>query len=292
MNKRVGFIGLGTMGMPMAKNLLKAGNIMVVYDINQDAVKEMQAMGAEAVLTPREVAEKSDFVFTMLPDAPDVERVCLGKEGLIHGAHEGLILIDSTTTDAASTIRVAEALSKVGIRMIDAPVMGIQPNAEQGTLVLNVGGAKEDVEACRDILEVVGSRIVYAGPLGSGKTFKLVNNLMQGTLLCLVAETISLIKRTDIDIEIFMELFKGNLLRNFEFGTFKMVQKNFEPLFKTGLMLKDMRLGHATAAAHGASVPMASIAREMLQLAVNSGLAEKDCTSVFTIYDKKPSNPK
>ena len=171
--------------------------------------------------------------------------------------------------------------------MIDAPVMGIQPNAEQGTLVMCVGGTKKNVEICREILETVGSKIVHAGPIGAGKNLKLVNNLMQGTLLSVVAEAIALAKKTNIDLETFIELFKGNMLRNFEFGTFKMVQRNFEPLFKTHLMLKDMRLGHGTAIAHGANVPLASMAREMLQLAVNSGLAERICTSVFKLYDIK-----
>ena len=287
MSKKVGFIGLGIMGLPMAKNLLKAGNAMCVYDINPVATREAQDLGAVIASAPREVAEKSDFVMTMLPDAPDVEKVYLGKEGLIEGAHEGLILIDSSTTDAASTIRIAEAVAKAGIKMIDAPVMGIQPNAEQATLIMNVGGSDEDVDACREILETVGSKIVHAGPLGAGKNLKLVNNLMQGTLITVLAEAIALAKKTGIDLEIFIELFKGNMLRNFEFGAFKMVQRNFEPLFKTHLMLKDMRLGHGTAAAHGANVPLASMAREMLQLATNSGLAERDCTSVFKMYDIK-----
>jgi len=287
MNRRIGFIGLGIMGMPMAKNLLKAGNAMCVYDVNSKATKEMQDLGAVTAATPREVAEVSDFVVTMLPDAPDVEKVYLGKSGLIEGAHEGLMLIDCSTTDAASTLKIAAAVGKAGVKMIDAPVMGIQPNAEQGTLIMNVGGSVEDVDACGPILNTVGSRTVHAGPLGSGKTLKLINNLMQGTLLCIVAEAIALVRRTEIDIETFIELFKGNLLRNFEFGAFKMLQNNFDPLFKTHLMLKDMRLGQGTAISKGANVPLASMAREMLQLAVNTGWADSDCTSVFKVYDKK-----
>ncbi len=287
MNKKIGFIGLGIMGMPMAKNLLKTGNTICVYDINSAAKEEMQNLGAAVALTPSEVAASSDFVVTMLPDAPDVEKVYLGKDGLIEGAHEGLMLIDTSTTDAASTRKIAIAVSKFGIRMIDAPVMGIQPNAEQGTLIMCVGGSDEDVTACKDILDVVGARTVHAGPLGSGKNLKLINNLMQGTFLCFVAETIALVRRVGIDIEIFIELFKGNMMRNFEFGAFKMLQNNFDPLFKTHLMLKDMRLGHSTAAKFDANVPLASLAREMLQLAVNSGMADNDCTSVFNIYDKR-----
>jgi len=290
MNRKIGFIGLGTMGLPMAKNLLKAGNTLCVYDINPQAQKEMKELGAVIAATPGEAAQASDFVVTMLPDAPDVEKVYLGKDGLIEGAHDGLILIDCSTTDAASTIKIAEAIAKVGVKMIDAPVMGIQPNAEQGTLIMNVGGSDEDVAACKDILNTVGSRTIHAGPLGSGKTLKLINNLMQGTLLCFVAEAIALVRRAGIDIEVFIELFKGNLLRNFEFGAFKMLQNNFDPMFKTHLMLKDMRLGHSEAILQGANVPLASMAREMLQLAVNTGWADKDCTSVFKVYDKKKQN--
>ena len=287
MNKNIGFIGLGIMGMPMAKNLMKKGNSMCVYDINPKSIEEMQKLGAKVVTTPSEVATASDFVLTMLPDTPDVEKVYLGEGGLIEGAHDGLVLIDSSTTDAASTKRICDAVGKKGIEMIDAPVMGIQPNAEQGTLIMCVGGTKENVETCREILETVGSRIVHAGTIGAGKNLKLVNNLMQGALLGVVAEAIALAKKTNIDLETFIELFKGNMVRNFEFGTFKMVQRNFEPLFTAKMMLKDMRLGQGTAVAHGANVPLASMAREMLQLAVNSGLAERDCTSIFKVYDKK-----
>ena len=251
MNRKVGFIGLGIMGMPMAKNLLKAGNTLCVYDINPKATKEMQDLGARIAPTPREVAKVSDFVMTMLPDAPDVEKVYLGKDGLIEGAHEGLILIDTSTTDAVSTRKIAGEVAKAGIKMIDAPVMGVQPTAEQGALVMCVGGPPDVVEACREILLTVGSKIVHAGPIGSGKILKLTNNLMQGTLLCLVAEALALVKRMGIDTETFVELFKANLLRNFEFGVFKMVQQNFDPAFKTNLMLKDMRLAHGMATAAG-----------------------------------------
>ena len=287
MSKRVGFIGLGIMGMPMAKNLLQAGNAMCVYDINTEANREMEKLGASIAATPREVAQASDFVLTMLPDAPDVEKVYLGSDGLIEGAHEGLMLIDTSTTDAPSTTKVAESINRAGVRMIDAPVTGIQPNAEQGTLIMCVGGAKEDVEACRDILETVGSRVVHAGPLGAGKTLKLVNNLMQAATACCVAETIALVRKTNIDVETFIELFKGNLMRNFEFGAFKMLQNNFDPMFTARMMLKDMRLGQATAIAHGAVIPMASAAREVAQMAVNSGWGGLDCTSIFKVYDKR-----
>jgi 2-hydroxy-3-oxopropionate reductase len=287
MSRKVGFIGLGIMGMPMAKNLLKAGNTMCVYDISPKATKEMEQLGAKIASTPREVAEFSEFVMTMLPDAPHVEEVYLGKNGLIEGAHEGLILIDTSTTDAISTRKIADEVAKAGIKMIDAPVMGVQPTAEQGALVMCVGGLPEVVEACREMLMTVGSKVVHAGPIGAGKILKLTNNLMQGAALCVTAEALALAKQMGLDIETFAELFKANLIRNFEFGVFKMVQKNFDAMFKTNLMLKDMRLAHGMATAQGASVPMASMGREMLQLAVNGGMGDEDCTSVFKLYDKK-----
>jgi len=290
MGTKVGFIGLGTMGMPMAKNLLNAGYEMVVYDINQEAVKEMVALGSTEVKTPRETAETCEFVMTMLPEVPHNDKVYLGKDGLIEGAHEGLTLIDCSTTDSVSTIRMHDEVVKKGIRMIDAPVMGIQPNAEQGTLIMDVGGELDDIEACRGILETVGARVVHAGPIGSGKMLKLVNNLMQGTFLCMASEAIALVKSTGVDLEVFLELFKGNLVRNLEFGAFKIVGKNFDPLFKTSLMLKDMRLGLQTAALHGASTPLAAVAKDMLQMTANHGMADLDCTSVYRMYEKKTNS--
>ncbi|MBT4263853.1 MAG: NAD(P)-dependent oxidoreductase [Deltaproteobacteria bacterium] len=285
MGTKVGFIGLGIMGMPMATNLLNAGYEMVVFDISQEAVKEMVALGATEVKTPREAAEICEFVVTMLPEIPHNDKVYLGKDGLIEGAHEGLMLIDCSTTDSVSTIRIHDEVVKKGIKMIDAPVMGIRPNAEQGTLVMDVGGEADDVEACRGILETVGARVVHAGPIGSGKMLKLVNNLMQGTFLCMVAEAISLVKATGVDLEVFIDLFKGNLARNMEFGVFKIAAKNFDPLFKTSLMLKDMRLGLQTAGLCGASTPMAAVAKDMLQMTANHGRGDNDCTSVYTLYE-------
>lgn len=288
MGTAVGFIGLGIMGMPMAKNLLNAGYEMTVYDISQTAVEEMVGLGCKSAATPKELAEQCEFVVTMLPEVPHNDKVYLGTDGLIEGAHEGLTLIDSSTTDSASTIRIHDEVVKKGIRMIDAPVMGIRPNAEAGTLVMDVGGTPEDVENCRGILETVGARVVHAGPIGSGKMLKLVNNLMQGTLLAMVAEAISVVKATGVDLETFIDLFKSNLMRNFEFGSFKMIQKNFDPLFKTNLMLKDMRLGLQTAALHGAATPLSSVAKDMLQIMSNKGWGDNDCTSVYTLYEKSP----
>jgi 2-hydroxy-3-oxopropionate reductase len=286
MTAKVGFIGLGIMGTPMAKNLRKAGYDMTVLDISQAAVDEMVKLGCKAAATPKEVAVQCNFVVTMLPEVPHNDKVYLGQDGLIEGAHEGLILIDCSTTDSASTVRIHNEVVKAGIKMIDAPVMGIRPNAEQGTLIMDVGGTTEDVEACREILETVGERVVHAGPIGSGKMLKLVNNLMQGTFLCMVSEAIALVKATGVDLETFIELFKSNLKRNMEFGAFKIVQKNFDPLFKTDLMLKDMRLGLQTAALHGASTPLGSLAKDMLQMTSNKGWGDKDCTSVYTLYEK------
>jgi 2-hydroxy-3-oxopropionate reductase len=290
MGEKVGFIGLGIMGMPMAKNLQKAGYETIVYDIFEKAVEEMVALGSQAAATPKEVAQKSDFVVTMLPDVPHVKAVCLGKDGIIEGAHEGLIVIDSSTTDPDSTRKIHDELLTKGVRMIDAPVMGIQANAEQGSLIMTVGGSNEDVEACRGILETVGARVVHAGPVGAGKMLKITNNLMQGTFLSMVSEAIALTRKNGVDTEVFLELFKGNLNRNLEYASFKIIANNFDPLFTTSLMLKDMRLGLETSGRNGAATPLASVAKDLMQMTANNGFDGKDCTSVFTTYEDRDKN--
>ncbi len=285
MKKKVGFIGLGAMGQPMARNLVKAGYDLTGYDINPDAGEELKKAGARTADSPQKVAESSDVVITMLPDSPEVEQVYLGEKGLLAGAHEGLILIDSSTIDPETTRRVGAQAFRKNVGMLDAPVGGGVPNAVQGNLIMLVGGEASTLAACQDILHAVGDRIIHVGPLGSGETLKLINNMMMGIYMFSLVEGFSLAAKTGLDPEKLLNMLKGNLLSFFERHTKNILQKDFRPGFRTKLGQKDLRLALKMAESAGASTPFGALAKEMLKLAMNQGLADQDWTAVLKMYE-------
>lgn len=287
MKKKVGFIGLGAMGNPMAKNLLEADYEMNVCDLNPEATNELLGEGANVIDLPCDVAKASEIVMTMLPDSPDVEQVYLGENGLLSGAHTGLILVDSSTIDPETTRRISLEASNLGMSMLDAPVGGGVANAIQGNLIMLVGGDKSAVETCRDILETVGERIIHAGPIGAGESLKLANNLMTGIYDCLLAEGFSFAKRVGVDQEKLLDLLKGNLMRLFEMLSKRILEKNFQPGFKTKFMHKDLRLGLKLGQDNSAPLPFGSLAKEMFQFAINQGLGDHDFTSVLSVYENE-----
>src|SRR5919204_1356437 len=174
----LGFVGLGTMGQPMAANLLGRGFPLVVYDVNPAALEPARAQGARAAASPRELGAASRFVITMLPAPAHVEEVLTGPDGVIEGMAPGGTLIDMSSIDPGTTRRVGERAAARGLRMIDAPVSGAPPKARDGTLTIMVGGDADVLAACRPILEALGENIFHVGPLGTGEAVKLVNNLL------------------------------------------------------------------------------------------------------------------
>ena len=285
MKKRVGFINLGAMGKPMARNLLKAGYILTVHDINSSSMEELKKEGAEIGRTPREVANKSDVVMTMLPNIAEIETVYFGEEGLIVAAHPQLILIDSSTIDPNSTRKIGFHATQHGVEMLDAPVGGGVPNAIKGNLIMLVGGKEATLEECRDILMTVGNRIIHVGPLGSGETLKLINNMMMGIYLFALVEGFSLAKKSGLDEEKLMTMLRENLLSFFERHTTNIRKKDFQPGFRIKLGHKDLRLAADMANSIGAPIPFGALVKEMLQMAANKGLGEFDWTAVCTLYD-------
>ncbi|MCL5019689.1 MAG: NAD(P)-binding domain-containing protein, partial [Patescibacteria group bacterium] len=171
--KKIGFIGLGIMGKPMARNLMKAGYSLVVYDINPAPVEELAKEGAEKVNGSKEVAAKSDLVITMLPDSPDVETAILGKDGVLEGAKPGLIIVDMSSINPLVSQKIEKAVSVKGIKMLDAPVSGGEPKAIDGSLAIMVGGDKTLFNECKEILSAMGKSVVYVGALGAGGITKL-----------------------------------------------------------------------------------------------------------------------
>src|ERR671921_195570 len=175
---KVGFIGLGIMGKPMARNLMRAGYELVVYNRSREKTDELAEEGAFAATSPREVAEQSDVIVTMLPDSPDVREVVTGDDGVLEGIGEGSLLVDMSTISSVVTEELAAEVQKRGARMLDAPVSGGEPGAEEGTLSIMVGGRKEDFERVRPIFDVLGDTVVRVGEVGSGQVVKACNQIV------------------------------------------------------------------------------------------------------------------
>ena len=287
MKKKVGFVGLGVMGKPMVKNLLKAGYMMNVCDVNPEATKELTDMGAQAYDSPAAVARISDVVMTMLPDSPDVEKVYLGNNGLLTGAYEGLILIDLSTIDPETTRKIGRKAEELGINMLDAPVGGGSANAIAGNLIMLVGGDSDVLESVRDILETVGERIIHAGSLGAGESLKLANNLTSAIFACLLAEGYYFAENIGVDKEKLFELLSGNIARLCEILSKKIIEKDFKPGFMTRLMAKDLKIIFNLAQENGIPLPLAALVKQMYQFALNRGFEDLDFSSVFSIYSEK-----
>ena len=185
---KIGFIGLGIMGKPMAKNLLKAGFEVVAYTHKQATIDELVSCGAEAGTSGADLAGRCDAIVTMLPNSPNVRDAVFGKNGIVEGAHEGLVLIDMSSIDPTESKKIAAELEKKGIDMIDAPVSGGEPMAVAGTLSVMVGGKEETVEAMRPVLSAMASSVVYVGPIGSGNVAKLANQMIVGINIAACSE--------------------------------------------------------------------------------------------------------
>ncbi|NLN41783.1 MAG: 2-hydroxy-3-oxopropionate reductase [Clostridiales bacterium] len=256
MQKKIGFIGLGIMGKPMAKNLIKAGYSLVVYDIVEDPVKELVELGAEAGESPKDVASKSDIVITMLPNSPHVKEVVLGENGVIEGAKEGLILVDMSSIAPIAAQEIAAAVKEKGIRMLDAPVSGGEPKAIDGTLSIMVGGDEETFKEVEDILKVMGSSAVLIGDVGSGNMTKLANQIIVALNIAAMSEAMVLATKAGVDPEKVYQAIRGGLAGSTVLDA-KMplvLERNFKPGFRIELHIKDLM--NALDTGHGVDVPL------------------------------------
>src|SRR5215510_4007727 len=201
MAQTVGFIGLGIMGRPMARNLIKAGYPLVVHNRSRTAVDELASAGAKAATSPREVAGSCDVLITMLPNSPDVEQVALGKDGVIEGARQGLILVDMSTISPIVTQKVGKALESKGVRMLDAPVSGGEKGAIEGTLSIMVGGDKDLFDRCLAVFQAMGKNVVYVGENGNGQKTKLVNQVICACNILSTVEGLRFAGLNGLDLE-------------------------------------------------------------------------------------------
>jgi len=285
---KIGFIGLGIMGKPMAKNLLKAGYSLVVYDINKEPVKELVKLGAEEGFSPKDVAERSEIIITMLPDSPQVKEVILGKNGVLEGAKKGSIIIDMSSIAPAVSREVAAKAEEKGIDMIDAPVSGGEPKAIDGTLSIMVGGKKEVVDRCYDILSKMGTSIVLCGDIGSGNITKLANQIIVALNIAAMSEALVLGTKARVDPEVIYKAIRGGLAGStvLDAKVPMILERNFSPGFKIDLHIKDLKNAIATAHEIGVPLPLTSQIMEILQALKVDGKGQSDHSAIVQFYEK------
>ncbi len=255
MKTNVGFIGLGAMGKPMALNLLKHRYHLSVYDIRKEPLEEAQEKGAVVCDSGCEAAQRSEFIITMLPSSPDVEKAVLGSRGVLEGAQPNAVLIEMSTISPLTTRKVGAALMEKGVDMIDAPVTKGVLAAEKGTLSILVGGKKEVVDRCRHLLECMGTDIVHTGDLGSGEVVKIVNNLILATIVNATSEALVLGVKAGVDPDILLQTLKvssaGSYTLNTHIEEFTYRRKFDKGRFPVTYMLKDLGLARELAESLG-----------------------------------------
>ena len=286
--KKIGFIGLGIMGKPMAMNLLKAGYELTVYDIRPEPVKEVVAAGAKEGKSSKDVAAQSEVVITMLPNSPDVKKAVLGENGVLAGAKAGMILIDMSSIAPLVSKEVAAEAGKKGVEMLDAPVSGGEPKAKDGTLSIMVGGKKEVFKQVENILKVMGSSAVLVGDIGSGNTTKLANQIIVALNIAAMSEAMVLATKAGVDPEKVFQAIRGGLAGSTVLNA-KMplvLDGNFKPGFRIELHIKDLANALDTAHEIGVPVPLASGVMEIMQALKVDGKGSNDHGGIIQFYEK------
>lgn len=273
MSTRVGFMGLGIMGRPMASNLLKAGFCVVAHTRTRSKVDALVALGAEAGSSPRDVATRSDIVITMVPDTPDVRHVMLGADGVIEGAHDGLVAIDMSTISPTATQEIAAVLASQGVHMLDAPVSGGEAGAIAGTLSIMVGGDEAVFTQCQPVFAAMGKRITYIGPHGHGQIAKLCNQVVGVLTLEAVAEGVVLASKAGVDVRRVIDALSGGaadswMLRN---QAPRMLARDFAPGFFIHLQQKDLRLVMELAGKLSAPLPGTALVHQLFSAVEAAG---------------------
>ena len=286
--KKVGFIGLGIMGKPMAKNLLKAGYELVVYDINQDAVNEVVAAGAKSAPTSKDVAAQSEVVITMLPNSPHVKAAVLGENGVLEGAKPGLVLIDMSSIAPLASQEIAAAVAKKGVEMLDAPVSGGEPKAIDGSLSIMVGGNKDLFDRSTELLSKMGKSVVLCGDVGAGNTTKLANQIIVALNIAAVSEAFVLATKAGVDPELVFNAIRGGLAGStvMEAKAPMIMAGNFKPGFKIDLHIKDLANAIETGHDVGVPLPLTASVMEILQALKVDGKGQNDHSGIAMYYEK------
>lgn len=285
---RIGFIGLGIMGKPMCRNLLKAGHQLVVFDVEQAAMDELKQPGVEPGSSPRDVAAQSDIIITMLPNSAIVKAVILGRDGVIEGAQQGSIVIDMSSVSPRASQEVARALKQKGVRMLDAPVSGGEPKAIDGTLSVMVGGNQEDFDEVLPVLKAMASSAVLTGGHGAGSVTKLANQIIVQLNIAAVSEALVLATKAGVDPELVYKAIRGGLAGStvMDAKAPMMLDRNFKPGGSLRINIKD--IGNVLETSHELGVPLLLTATimEILQSLKADGMLEMDHSAIVRYYEK------
>ncbi|MFZ0429487.1 MAG: 2-hydroxy-3-oxopropionate reductase [Acidobacteriota bacterium] len=285
--EKIGFIGLGIMGKPMALNLIKAGYSLTVYDVRPEPVQEVVAAGAKEAKSSKDVAARSDVVITMLPNSPDVRAAVLGNDGVLEGARAGLILVDMSSIAPLVAQEIAAEVQKKGVDMLDAPVSGGEPKAKDGTLSIMVGGKHEVFERVESILKCMGASAVLVGGIGSGNTTKLANQIIVALNIAAMSEAMVLATRAGVDPEKVYLAIRGGLAGSsvLDAKVPLALDGNFKPGFRIALHIKDLANALDTAHELGVPVPLSSGVMEIMQALKTDGKAGDDHGGIIQFYE-------
>lgn len=284
---KIGYIGLGLMGAPMARNLLKAGYQVTIHNRSQEIVNQLSAEGANPAQSPAEVARKSDVVFTNLPDSPDVLSVTVGKNGIIHGAHDGLIFIDNSTIKPEVSREIAHKFSQVGVMALDAPVSGGDIGAKNGSLTIMVGGPYSAYETVLPILNVLGKTITYIGDSGAGQIAKAANQIIVAGTMVAMAEALTLAMKSGVDPQKVVSAISQGAAQCWALDNKpeKIFQRDLSPGFKAHMQAKDLKIVIDTGRAFSTPLPLTAIAHQLYETMIAQGNGDLDNSAVITVLE-------
>lgn len=284
---KIGFIGLGIMGKPMAKNLLVAGHELVVSDTKAESVADLVSLGATSAASAREVAEQVELVLTMLPNSPQVTDVVLGAGGVIEGAHDNLAYIDMSSIAPAVSREVSAALAERGVPMLDAPVSGGEPFAVAGTLSFMVGGPQETFDTYKDVLAAMGKSVVRVGDIGAGNIAKLANQAIVAINIAAVAEALVMAQKAGVDPEAVVSAIQGGLAGSNVMNAKApmMLDRDFTPGFRINLHLKDLTNVIATSHDFASPMPLTSAVFELMTQLKAHGFETEDHSALLRTYE-------
>jgi len=288
MSLKIGYIGLGLMGKPMARNILKAGFDLTVHNRSRESVRELVGEGAHEAYSPKEVAQQVDVVFTNLPDSPDVELVALGEEGIIEGAHRGLIFVDNSTIKPANTKMIGKRLAEEGVTMLDAPVSGGDIGAKNGTLTIMVGGPAEALEKIMPVLRSVGQSITHVGGLGDGQIAKAANQIMVAAQMVAMGELLIFAQKAGADPEKVVDAIRGGAAGCWalENKPQRLFAGERQPGFKAYMQAKDLGIVMDTAREYGVPLPSTAVNTQLFNAMLEMGMRELDNSAVLGVIEK------
>lgn len=285
---KLGFIGLGIMGKPMAKNLVKAGHDLTVFDFNKDAVKELVETGATAADSGKAVAENADVIFTMVPNSPNVEAALFNDGGVAEGLSAGKTVIDMSSINPLASQGFAKRLAELNVGFLDAPVSGGEPKAIDGSIAIMVGGDQALYEKNKDLLEIMGGSVTYVGAVGAGNTTKLANQVIVALNIAAVSEGFALAKKAGLDPKMVFDAIHTGLAGStvMDAKVPMMIDRNFKPGFRVDLHIKDLQNALDTSHALNVGLPLTAEVMEILQVVKNDGNGSDDHSAIAKFYEK------